>query len=229
MHRNDINGGDGGDGRQCRLPTRSIVGRRHCRLLACYSGAAGIDITSRTFSVSEFGFMMNLPNLITFSRLLGVPFLLYGLYDPSVQSRWICVAIFVVAAATDWLDGYLARKLNQITDLGKFLDPLVDKLLVLAPLLVLIELGRVPAWAVFLILGRELTIAGWRVNKTTISGANIWGKLKTVSQIVAIALLIAPLSEAWNVAALIAFWISVALTLISGAIYLWPEKVAEEK
>ena len=160
-----------------------------------------------------------------FSRLLGVPFLLYGLYDPSVQSRWICVAIFVVAAATDWLDGYLARKLNQITDLGKFLDPLVDKLLVLAPLLVLIELGKVPAWAVFLILGRELTIAGWRVNKTTISGANIWGKLKTVSQIVAIALLIAPLSEAWNVPALIAFWVSVALTLISGAIYLWPEKV----
>lgn len=84
---------------------------------------------------------MNLPNLITFSRLLGVPFLLYGLYDPSAQSRWICTAIFVVAAATDWLDGYLARKLNQITDLGKFLDPLVDKLLVIAPLLVLIELG----------------------------------------------------------------------------------------
>ena len=172
---------------------------------------------------------MNLPNLITFSRLLGVPFLLYGLYDPTVQSRWICVAIFVVAAATDWLDGYLARKLNQITDLGKFLDPLVDKLLVLAPLLVLIELGKVPAWGVFLILGRELTIAGWRVNKTTISGANIWGKLKTVSQIVAIALLIAPLSDAWNIPALIAFWVSVALTLISGAIYLWPSKVADEK
>ncbi|WP_041623146.1 CDP-diacylglycerol--glycerol-3-phosphate 3-phosphatidyltransferase [Oscillatoria nigro-viridis] len=172
---------------------------------------------------------MNLPNLITFSRLLGVPFLLYGLYDPSGQSRWICTAIFVVAAATDWLDGYLARKLNQITDLGKFLDPLVDKLLVLAPLLVLIELGRVPAWGVFLILGRELTIAGWRVNKTTISGANIWGKLKTVSQIVAIALLIAPLSEAWNFPALIAFWVSVALTLISGAIYLWPEQEIKEK
>jgi CDP-diacylglycerol--glycerol-3-phosphate 3-phosphatidyltransferase len=197
--------------------------------------------TVRTFSITEtivpdciftsllflIPSAMNLPNLITFSRLLGVPFLLYGLYEPSAQSRWICTAIFVVAAATDWLDGYLARKLNQITDLGKFLDPLVDKLLVLAPLLVLIELGKVPAWAVFLILGRELTIAGWRVNKTTISGANIWGKLKTVSQIVAIALLIAPVSEAWNVPALIAFWVSVALTLISGAIYLWPEKTAE--
>ncbi|MCU0541953.1 MAG: CDP-diacylglycerol--glycerol-3-phosphate 3-phosphatidyltransferase [Oscillatoriaceae cyanobacterium Prado104] len=170
---------------------------------------------------------MNLPNLITFSRLLGVPFLLYGLSEPTVQSRWICVVIFVIAASTDWLDGYLARKLNQITDLGKFLDPLVDKLLVIAPLLALIELGKVPVWGVFLILGRELTIAGWRVNKTTISGANIWGKLKTVSQIVAISILIAPLSEAWNLPAIIAFWVCVALTLISGAIYLWPEQAAK--
>lgn len=167
---------------------------------------------------------MNLPNWITFSRLLGVPFLLYGLQSPTVQTRWICLGIFLVAAGTDWLDGYLARKLNQITDLGKFLDPLVDKLLVLAPLLVLIQLGEVPAWGVFLILARELTIAGWRVNKTTISGANIWGKLKTVSQIVAIALLIAPLPDVWIIPSLVAFWISVLLTLISGAVYLWPEK-----
>ena len=78
------------------------------------------------------------------------------------------------------------------------------------------------SWGVFLILGRELAIAGWRVNQATISGANIWGKLKTVSQIVAIALLIAPLGPDWRLPALIAFWISVALTLISGAIYLRP-------
>jgi len=167
---------------------------------------------------------MNLPNWITFSRLLGVPFLLYGLQHSTVQARWICLGIFLVAAGTDWLDGYLARKLNQITDLGKFLDPLVDKLLVLAPLLALIELGEVPAWGVFLILARELTIAGWRVSKTAISGANIWGKLKTVSQIVAIALLIAPLPDMWTIPSLVAFWISVILTLISGTIYLWPEK-----
>ena len=166
---------------------------------------------------------MNLPNWITFSRLLGIPFLLYGLHNPTPQARWGCLAIFLVAALTDWLDGYLARKLNQITDLGKFIDPLVDKLLVLAPLLILIELGRVPAWGVFLILGRELAIAGWRVNQTTISGANIWGKLKTVSQIVAIALLIAPLPQL-EIPSLIAFWVSVALTLISGGIYLLPPK-----
>ena len=170
---------------------------------------------------------MTLPNWITFSRLLGIPFIIYGLQNPTSQARWICFTIFVVAACTDWLDGYLARKLNQVSDLGKFLDPLVDKLLVLAPLLSLIELGKIPAWGVFLILGRELAIAGWRVNQPKISGANIWGKLKTVTQIVAIALLIAPLSSEWELPSLIAFWVSVALTLISGAIYLLPQKITE--
>ncbi|BAY88640.1 MULTISPECIES: CDP-diacylglycerol--glycerol-3-phosphate 3-phosphatidyltransferase [unclassified Tolypothrix] len=165
---------------------------------------------------------MTIPNWITFSRLLGIPFLLYGLYNPTTEAKWICLTIFLVAALTDWLDGYLARKLNQVSDLGKFLDPLVDKFLVLAPLMVLIELGKVPAWGVFLILARELAIAGWRVNQTQITGANIWGKLKTVSQIIAIALLIAPLSPDWQIPAIIAFWISVTLTLISGAIYLLP-------
>ncbi|MBZ8182144.1 CDP-diacylglycerol--glycerol-3-phosphate 3-phosphatidyltransferase [Oscillatoria salina] len=171
---------------------------------------------------------MNLPTWITFSRLLGVPFLLYGLHNPTPQTRWICCSIFIVAAGTDWLDGYLARKLNQVTDLGKFLDPLVDKLLVLTPLLALIELGQIPAWGVFLILGRELTIAGWRVDPKlsggVVKGANIWGKLKTVSQIIAIALLIAPLPPVWDSPSLIAFWVSVALTLISGLIYVLPAK-----
>ncbi|MBE9129549.1 MULTISPECIES: CDP-diacylglycerol--glycerol-3-phosphate 3-phosphatidyltransferase [unclassified Coleofasciculus] len=172
---------------------------------------------------------MNIPNSISFSRLLGLPFILYGLNNPTPLSRWICLGLFLVAAGTDWLDGYLARKLDQVTDLGKFLDPLVDKLLVLAPLLALIELGQVPAWGVFLILARELTIAGWRVNPsltTQISGANIWGKLKTVSQIAAIALLIAPLPEAWKIPSLILFWLSVALTLISGGVYIAPQIAA---
>lgn len=164
---------------------------------------------------------MNLPTWITVSRLLGVPLLLYLLEQPTEPLRWIALAVFLVAAGTDWLDGYLARRLNQVTDLGKFLDPLVDKLLVLAPLLMLIQLGQVPAWAVFLILGRELAIAGWRVNQPTIAGANLWGKLKTVSQIVAIALLICP-TTASSVYSLVAFWLAVALTLISGAIYLLP-------
>ncbi|NEO54887.1 MAG: CDP-diacylglycerol--glycerol-3-phosphate 3-phosphatidyltransferase [Okeania sp. SIO3B5] len=167
---------------------------------------------------------MNIPNWITFSRLLGIPLILYTLKTPTNQNLWICLVIFLIASVTDFLDGYLARKLNQVSDLGKFLDPLADKLLVLAPLLGLIELGKVPVWGVFLILGRELTIAGWRVNQTQISGANIWGKLKTVSQILAISLLIAPLPEVWSNLAIIMFWIAVALTIISGIIYLWPYK-----
>lgn len=165
---------------------------------------------------------MNLPTWITVSRLLGVPFLLYLLYQPTEQARWVALTIFLLAAGTDWLDGYLARRLNQVTDLGKFLDPLVDKLLVLAPLLSLIELGQVPAWGVFLVLARELTIAGWRVGQAKISGANIWGKLKTVTQIAAIGLLIAPLPSDWNRVAIGIFWLAVVLTLISGAIYLVP-------
>ncbi|MEB3341508.1 CDP-diacylglycerol--glycerol-3-phosphate 3-phosphatidyltransferase [Okeania sp.] len=167
---------------------------------------------------------MNIPNSITFSRLLGIPIIFYLLKTPTNQNLWICLIIFLIAAATDFLDGYLARQLNQITDLGKFLDPLVDKLLVLTPLLALIELGKVPAWGVFLILGRELTIAGWRVNQTKIYGANIWGKLKTGSQVIAIALLIAPLPEIWQIPTIIMFWISVALTIISGIIYLLPNQ-----
>jgi CDP-diacylglycerol---glycerol-3-phosphate 3-phosphatidyltransferase len=167
---------------------------------------------------------MNLPTWITVSRLLGVPLLLLLLYNPTEQIRWISLVIFLIAAGTDWVDGYLARRLNQVTDLGKFLDPLVDKLLVLAPLLSLIELGQVPAWGVFLILARELTIAGWRVSQPKISGANIWGKLKTVSQIAAIALLIAPLPAAASWIGIVTFWLAVMLTLISGAIYLLPHK-----
>ena len=167
---------------------------------------------------------MNIPNSITFSRLLGIPIILYTLKTPTNQNLWISLVIFLIASATDFLDGYLARKLNQVTDLGKFLDPLVDKLLILAPLLALIELGKVPAWGVFLILSRELTIAGWRVNQSKISGANIWGKLKTISQIIAVALLITPLPKILATIGIVMFWVSVALTIISGIIYLLPHK-----
>ncbi len=170
---------------------------------------------------------MNLPTWITVSRLLGVPLLLVLLQAPTAAQRWWAVGIFVVAASTDWLDGYLARRLNQVTDLGKFLDPLVDKLLVLAPLLMLVGLGQVPAWGVFLIVAREITISGWRVNPAmqggAVPGANLWGKAKTVVQIGAIALLIAPLPPAWDTPAQILFWIAVALTLASGLVYLWPQ------
>jgi CDP-diacylglycerol--glycerol-3-phosphate 3-phosphatidyltransferase len=169
---------------------------------------------------------MNIPNSITFTRIIFVVPLIYLLYQPDTIYQWWAFAIFIIAAATDWLDGYLARKLNQVTALGKFLDPLTDKILVIAPFLVLIERQQIPAWAVFLIIVREIVIAGWRINpelskQQEISGANIWGKLKTVTQIVAIACLIIPISS-WKQFGLISFWSAVVLTLISGLIYLLP-------
>ncbi len=163
------------------------------------------------------GTKINLPTWITLTRLLAVPGLFFLLVHPTESQRWWATAIFLVAASTDWLDGYLARRLNQVTELGKFLDPLVDKLLILAPLLILVGFGEVPAWGVFLILLRELGIAGWRVNQTTITGANWAGKLKTVVQIIAITALLLHLPGAiWL------FWLAVALTLWSGWNYLRP-------
>ncbi|MBD0335815.1 MAG: CDP-diacylglycerol--glycerol-3-phosphate 3-phosphatidyltransferase [Cyanobacteria bacterium Co-bin13] len=175
---------------------------------------------------------MNLPTWITVSRLVSVPLVLYLLQAPTKRERAIAVGIFLVGASTDWLDGYLARRLDQVTELGKFLDPLVDKLLVLAPLMSLVELQQVPAWGVFLILARELTVAGWRVSPSlqqgSVPGANLWGKLKTVVQIVAIAMLIAPLGENWVLACQLLFWLAVILTWVSGAIYLWPQPSSQE-
>lgn len=172
--------------------------------------------------------VMNLPTWITVSRLLTIPLVLYLLQAPDEGDRWTAAILFVIGAGTDWLDGYLARRLNQVTELGKFLDPLVDKLLVLAPLLALVDLGQVPGWGVFLILARELTIAGWRVNPTqaagSIPGANLWGKLKTVVQIAAVTLLITPFGLVWIFPAQIMFWLAVVLTWISGLIYLWPRE-----
>jgi CDP-diacylglycerol--glycerol-3-phosphate 3-phosphatidyltransferase len=160
---------------------------------------------------------MTAANWITISRLAALPWLLYLLDDPTPERRWWCLLIFLVAALTDWLDGYVARRFDQVTELGKFLDPLVDKLLVLTPLLSLVRLGAVPVVGVFLILARELAIAGWRVNQATVAGANLWGKLKTVSQIIAVGLLLAPITSEVSLGA---FWLAVSMTLISGGIYL---------
>ena len=174
--------------------------------------------------------MITLPTWVTLSRLIAVP-IIFGLFlwQDSELSRLIALSVFIIAAITDWLDGYLARKLNQITELGKFLDPLVDKVLTIALFLLFIELGQVPAWAVFLIIMRELLITAWRgapstsqetsgeTSKPQIIGANFWGKAKTVMQIVAIAALLVKIPYA-----IAFFWIAVALTLISGILYVVP-------
>lgn len=176
---------------------------------------------------------MNIPNLITVSRLFLLIPVLYLLYQPSPLLKWWALTLFLLASVTDWLDGYLARKLNQVTELGKFLDPLTDKILVIAPLLIFVEQKLLPAWGVLLIIVREIAIAGWRVNpqlsqQSQISGANIWGKLKTVTQIMAIACLMIPLSS-WQKIGMIIFWLAVVLTIVSGLIYLFPSMIAKEK
>jgi len=163
------------------------------------------------------------PTWVTLSRLLAVPIILGVLsWEDTPVTRQIALITFLIAALTDWLDGYLARRLNQVSDFGKFLDPLVDKLLVISSLVMLVQLGQIPAWAVFLVVSREIIITGWRgapdQNNVAIAGANIWGKAKTVSQIVAIAFLI----QQWQWA-LPLFWLCVALTLISGLIYILPK------
>ncbi len=175
---------------------------------------------------------ITLPTWVTLSRLIAVPIIFsLFLWQDSELIRLISLSVFIIAALTDWLDGYLARKLNQITELGKFLDPLVDKVLTIALFLLLIELGQVPAWAVFIMITRELLITAWRgapsiasveasedsAKPTPIIAANLWGKAKTVMQIVAIAALLIKLPYA-----IVAFWLAVALTLISGILYVVP-------
>lgn len=160
---------------------------------------------------------------ITVSRLLAVPILLYGLQTLDPRAHWICLGVFLLASLTDWLDGYVARRFDQVTELGKFLDPLVDKLLILCPLIALVGLQQIPAWTVAVLLTRELAIAGWRVQQTQISGANLWGKAKTVIQIVAVSLLIAPLPPGWDLPTQLSYALAILLTLISGLIYLWPQ------
>ncbi|MBF2058455.1 MAG: CDP-diacylglycerol--glycerol-3-phosphate 3-phosphatidyltransferase [Cyanobacterium sp. T60_A2020_053] len=169
--------------------------------------------------------MLNIPNSVTVTRIVAVIPLTIFLYQDKIIFQWLAFGLFILASATDWLDGYLARRLDQITELGKFLDPLTDKILVSAPLLILIERQVIPAWGVFLIIIREMVIAGWRVNpqltqQNSLQGANIWGKLKTVTQITAIAMMIMPEFMMINQIGIIVFWLSVILTLYSGLIYL---------
>ncbi|MEN9219074.1 MAG: CDP-diacylglycerol--glycerol-3-phosphate 3-phosphatidyltransferase [Gloeomargarita sp. DG_2_bins_126] len=152
---------------------------------------------------------------LTLSRLLVIP----GIFITLAQAqRGWAVGLFLVGALTDWLDGYVARRLNQVSDLGKWLDPLVDKLLILAPLLALVELGEIPGWLVFLLLMRELAITAWRAQLPQMAGANRWGKVKTVAQVGAVVSLIlwpGGVSQVLLAGAVVITW-------WSGIMYLWP-------
>ncbi len=136
------------------------------------------------------------------------------------------LVIFVVASLTDALDGKIARKYNLITDFGKFMDPLADKLLVCCAMICLISLGRIPAWVVCIIIAREFAISGFRLiaaEKGRVIAANYWGKFKTTFQMIMVILMIANI-PALSVLTTVIMWIATALTVISLAVYLWQNR-----
>ena len=144
-----------------------------------------------------------------------------------MSNRYICLAIFVAASITDWLDGYLARKNNLVTNFGKFMDPLADKLLVCSSLICMIELDRLPAWIVIIIIAREFIISGFRLiaaENGVVIAANYWGKFKTVSQMIMIILLILDFGGIFKTLETIFIWLSLALTVISLITYIVQNK-----
>ena len=157
--------------------------------------------------------------------MILVPFLVVFLLTGwgGEANRWICLAIFVAASVTDWFDGHLARKYNLITNFGKFMDPLADKLLVCSALICLIELGQLPSWMVIIIVSREFIISGFRLiaaENGIVIAANYWGKFKTVSQMIMIILLMLDFGGVFAVLTQIFIWLSVALTIISLLTYI---------
>jgi CDP-diacylglycerol--glycerol-3-phosphate 3-phosphatidyltransferase len=176
---------------------------------------------------------MNAPNLLTLLRIFFVPLLVAALLADGSGSNWqnlipiprefFALAVFLAAAATDLLDGYLARRWGQVTTVGTLLDPIADKLLISAALVSLVDVHRIPAWMVILIIGREFAVSGLRSIAAT-SGYTIraseLGKTKMAAQVTAIALVIA--SIRWTAladAALIAMWTVVLFGIVSAADY----------
>ena len=138
---------------------------------------------------------MNLPNKLTILRIIFIPFFLVTLYVDAIPGgKWIALGLFIIAAATDALDGYIARKYNLVTNFGKFMDPLADKLLVSSAMIALIELNKISAIVVIVIIAREFIISGFRLvasdSGVVIAAGNL-GKIKTVVQMVMVCVLIA--------------------------------------
>jgi len=136
---------------------------------------------------------MNLANRLTMLRIFLIPIFMFFLLVRIPYGDIIAAIVFIVAASTDGLDGYIARKRKQITNLGKLLDPLADKMLVTAALITLVDLGKVPAWIAVVILGREFFVTGLRgvaASEGIVIAASKLGKVKTVSQIIALSLLL---------------------------------------
>ena len=170
---------------------------------------------------------MNLPIGLTLTRIVAVPLLILFLISSSRVHALIAAGIFTAAALTDWLDGVLARRRNQVTTLGTLLDPIADKLLVAAALVSLLTIDKIEAWVVVVIIGRELAVTGLRAVSAghgVIVPASRLAKWKTVSQYVAITMLIVEKglpSEAFDVAATAVLWVALGLTVVSAVDYFY--------
>ena len=172
---------------------------------------------------------MNTPNKLTIARMIIVPFLVIFLLTGwgGEANRYVSLTLFVVASVTDWFDGYLARKNNLVTNFGKFMDPLADKLLVCSAMICMIDLKRLPAWFVIIIIAREFIISGFRLiaaENGIVIAANYWGKFKTASQMIMIILLILHFDGIFVILEQIFIWLSLALTIISLITYIWQNR-----
>ena len=180
--------------------------------------------------------ILNIPNILTLTRIAAIPLMSVLLMSPSQPAGFWAAAVFSLASITDWLDGYLARRLGIVTIFGKFLDPIADKLIVMAALIMILPFGRVPAWMVLVILGREIIITGLRgiaSSEGIVIQASDLGKFKTIFQLVAIIGLLLHYDYNWlfgiehqlihvnmhNVG-MFFLWIATLLTVWSGVDYL---------
>ena len=171
---------------------------------------------------------MNLPNKLTILRVAMIPFFVLFMLFPVMgeADKWIALVLFIVASLTDMLDGHIARKYNLITNFGKFMDPLADKLLVCSALICLVELGRIASWIVIVIIAREFIISGFRLiasDNGVVIAASYWGKFKTTFQMIMICLMIANL-EPLQLFTDIVMWIALILTVVSLMDYLIKNK-----
>ncbi len=171
---------------------------------------------------------MNLPNKLTLFRVILIPFFVICiLARPFADaSDWVALGILVVASQTDQLDGKIARKYNLVTNFGKFMDPLADKLLVCCAMICLISLDRIPSWIVCIIIAREFTISGFRLiaaEKGSVIAANYWGKFKTTFQMIMVILMIANIPQL-QILTDLCMWIATALTVISLVVYIGQNK-----
>lgn len=163
---------------------------------------------------------MNLPNKLTVLRVIMVPFFVFFMLTDTggAPNKWIALVIFCVASLTDMLDGKIARARNLVTNFGKFMDPLADKLLVCSAMICLITAGQLAAWIVIIIIAREFIISGFRLvaaDNGIVIAASYWGKFKTVSQMAMIIVLIADFGGVFTVIGNVLIWVSLILTVVS--------------